>query len=550
MNNLITVSGNTTALTGSTEQKLPETLNRNMFHGYQRKHTGNTGTQNTKPKKRVLPQAELTIKPLRTFFQELGEIQEPRNYFGELIPQGELTILFGRSNVGKSFLAYQIGEAIASGRNVFSLVKNDNSDNNQTTGYNLNNECQPEKILYADFEGTPKKICRRYSYYEFHENFICAFAKKHCVQNPLDFIDIIEEAVKKENIKVVIIDNISAISTDTETTANAIILMNRIKDLQESNELTLILMAHTPKIQDAKPIYWTDLAGSSKLFGLTENVIAINTAEFNRSIRYIKQFKTRYDEKNFEAENVIAMNFGSNNNGFKGFEFLAFESEDELLRIVERGTINNEKEQIINLTNLGISPKDIAIKLKDEYAPNTDIAIYRTTVRQIIHLLRKEGKLPPYEPKPQPEPDKIQEFLERNKEYLNENPEPQDKNCDDKNSENQLKNTEKTVKNTQKTVKNEQKTCKNDTNSNTELEPENNITLKPKQMPLIHKTRIIGTTELRRTPLSEHIKPIQRDTNGSILDSEFASPEALQEILADMKKYGNVNDSSNLLNPE
>ena len=73
-----------------------------------------------------------------------------------------------------------------------------------------------------------------------------------------------------------IIDNISAISTDNEKSGQAVKLMSRIKDMQRRNKLTILLMAHTPKIVEGEPIIGNNLAGSANLYNLADSVLAIN----------------------------------------------------------------------------------------------------------------------------------------------------------------------------------------------------------------------------------------------------------------------------------
>ena len=61
--------------------------------------------------------------PIVNAFEEIQDtINNQKNIFGDLLTEGDLTILFGRSNVGKSFLSYQIGEAVARGKNVFDVM--------------------------------------------------------------------------------------------------------------------------------------------------------------------------------------------------------------------------------------------------------------------------------------------------------------------------------------------------------------------------------------------------------------------------------------------
>ena len=80
----------------------------------------------------------------------------------------------------------------------------------------------------------------------------------------------------------------SAISQDNEKSGNAAKLMNKVKDLQRRNKLTVLLMAHTPKIVQGEAIIGNNLAGSSNLYNLADSVMAINMTTMSDNIRYIK----------------------------------------------------------------------------------------------------------------------------------------------------------------------------------------------------------------------------------------------------------------------
>ena len=277
--------------------------------------------------------------PINKAFVEIQDtINNQKNIFGDLLTEGDLTILFGRSNVGKSFLSYQIAEAIARGKNILNVMDIAELVNHGETPYfNLNNETPPQRVFYVDFEATIEKDYIRYSTkdpkttskakpYQFSENFITAFPDRLTVVDNLLFIDSIELEVIKSEAKVVIIDNLSAISQDNEKSGAAVKLMNKIKDLQRRNKLTVLLMAHTPKIVQGEAIIWTNLAGSSNLYNLADSVMAINTTTMDDSVRYIKQLKSRYNEIQYHKDNVVAIKFSTRPDGLKGFEFLNYEA--------------------------------------------------------------------------------------------------------------------------------------------------------------------------------------------------------------------------------
>lgn len=381
--------------------------------------TNNTGStvnfQYAKPKvnkssgrKKEVELPTFKTMPIINAFDEIKDtINNQKNIFGDLLTEGDLTILFGRSNVGKSFLSYQIAEAVAQGKNVLNVMDEIELKNHGETPYfNLNNETSAQKVLYVDFEATIEKDFIRYSSrdlknsdsktmpYQFSPYFITAFPERLSVMDSLLFIDSIELEVIKSGAKVLIIDNMSAISQDNEKSGNATKLMNKIKDLQRRNKLTVLLMAHTPKILQGEAIIANNLAGSSNLYNLADSVMAINISTMSDDIRYIKQLKSRYNEIQFHQDNVVAIQFNSRPDGLKGFSFLNYEPEEELIKHVDKSTKADEDREIIDLIkHFGFTAAQIAEELKPKYAADVEMSTYKERIKKRIQRLRAKGRI-------------------------------------------------------------------------------------------------------------------------------------------------------------
>lgn len=274
----------------------------------------------------------------------------------------------------------------------------------ETRYSNLNNETQAQKILYVDFESTVERDFLRYSVkdntqsdtkpYEFSQNFITSFPERLTVQDNLLFIDAIEQEVIKQGVRVVIIDNLSAISQDNEKSGQAAKLMNKIKDMQRRQKLTLLLMAHTPKIVPGEPIISNNLAGSSNLYNLADAVFAVNTSTMSDDLRYIKQLKARYNEIKYHSDNVIVIKFTTRPDGMKGFEFVSYESEEELIKPQDKTKKQDEEREIITLIKiLGYSIKQVADELKPKYAPDVADNTFYERIKKRAQRLKASGKL-------------------------------------------------------------------------------------------------------------------------------------------------------------
>lgn len=163
----------------------------------------------------------------------------PQMLFAELWHEGELCILFADTNVGKSILAVQIGDAISKGRNdsVFKVT------------------APAQKVLYFDFELSPKQFQKRYSQdyklsYSFADNFIRIEinADYHDSTNfEAVLLNAIEQAIIEQDAKVLIVDNITYLKTQSaETAKEALPLMNMLNRLKKQYGLSILALAHTP----------------------------------------------------------------------------------------------------------------------------------------------------------------------------------------------------------------------------------------------------------------------------------------------------------------
>ena len=91
--------------------------------------------------------AAIEIKSANLWMREARQKPVPKMLFGELWLEGELAVLFGDTGVGKSILATAIAESIARSHPVGPFEF--------TT--------KPQKVLYIDFDLSPKQFEMRYS---------------------------------------------------------------------------------------------------------------------------------------------------------------------------------------------------------------------------------------------------------------------------------------------------------------------------------------------------------------------------------------------------
>ncbi len=266
----------------------------------------------------------------------------PKELFGKLWFENELCILFADTNLGKSILAVQIGNSISQGKPI--------------EGFSFN--ALKQKVLYFDFELSDKQFENRYSkdfkdHYNFDDDFIRIEINPNAEYNEnTNFETYLNESLEKcivdTNAKILIIDNITYLKNETEKSKNALPLMKHLKALKSQYELSILVLAHTPKRDLSKPITRNDLAGSKMLMNFADSSLAIGESNKDKQLRYIKQIKARSTEIMYDANHVAICQIHKHHN-FLQFEFLDVGIEQEHLKII---TKKNTQENILEAKEL------------------------------------------------------------------------------------------------------------------------------------------------------------------------------------------------------
>jgi hypothetical protein len=233
-------------------------------------------------------------------WMELGEREAPpKMLFGEFWHEGEFSILFADTNVGKSVLAVQIGNSIARGQAIAPFAMN----------------AEAAKVLYIDFELSTKQFYHRYTHAGDDHNFPFAFLRAEFrPENALngnysnyddDIIAGIEYKIKLVNATVLIIDNISCLRGGTENASVAHSLIKSLKTLKTNYNLSILVLAHTPKRRNpGVPISNDDMHGSKLLINLADSAFSVGTSAADPNLRYLKQIKQRSTAQVYGEDNV------------------------------------------------------------------------------------------------------------------------------------------------------------------------------------------------------------------------------------------------------
>ena len=265
-----------------------------------------------------------------------------KRLFGEFWSTNQICILFGDTGLGKSILTVQLSDKISKGEELFGLK----------------NENPPLKVLVYDFELTDKQFEKRYTNntgeFGFNDNLLFKqfdqteyLAKKqtdkHLTFDQWLFSDI-ENDLKSTNAKVLVIDNITYLNSQSTQDADiASKIMMRLKSLKNNLDISVLVIAHTPKIPKNEPIEKNHLAGSKQLSNFADSIFCIANSGLGYDWCYLKQIKARDGIEIFNEDNVIAI-IKSQKDAMLQFTFEDFTPEQNHFITDNEKRIKNLKE--------------------------------------------------------------------------------------------------------------------------------------------------------------------------------------------------------------
>lgn len=112
--------------------------------------------------------------------------------------------------------------------------------------------------------------------------------------------------------------------------------------------MAILVLAHTPKRDETRPITLNDLAGSKYLANFADSIFALGKSSKDSGLRYIKQLKTRATALHYGSENVIVCSLDKIDN-FLRYEFVEYADEREHLKQMISREASDLDNQIIAL---------------------------------------------------------------------------------------------------------------------------------------------------------------------------------------------------------
>ncbi len=250
--------------------------------------------------------------------------------FSMVWQSNELHLLFADTGIGKSIFAVAISVALCKGEEFLGLT----------------NQTENQIVLFYDFELSDRQFRKRYSNDlgledPLHPNLFIdtldfATISEMSSGNDDKFNDVVFDKIsfdiesKKANI--VVLDNITFLSSQTtQDTQAAMKVMRRLSEMKLKYDISILVLAHTPKRNPFSPFTINDLAGSKHLSNFSDSISAIGISSYDRNVRYIKQIKpSRSGELLYDKDNVIVCQVVKPDT-FLTFEFVEFGNEMDYL---------------------------------------------------------------------------------------------------------------------------------------------------------------------------------------------------------------------------
>lgn len=287
-------------------------------------------------------------------------LPEVKRLFSVIWQSNELHLMFADTGIGKSILAVALADALSKGE---SLLFQDNDHD-------------PLNVLYYDFELSDRQFRNRYSDeqgddYHFSSRFyidtidFAALLLKHPGRSMNDLLfRKIRHDLTAHPFQVLIIDNLTYLSTlNTQDTQVALEVMRKLTELKNEFELSILVLAHTPKRSMSNPITINDLAGSKHLSNFADSVSAIGKSVQGKSVRYIKQVKpSRSSEILYDADNVICCEIEKPGTMLT-FHHLGYSPEYEHLNHESAAGKEDLKNRACELKGQRMTVRDIANQL-------------------------------------------------------------------------------------------------------------------------------------------------------------------------------------------
>ena len=266
--------------------------------------------------------------------KEAAQRPMPLKLAGDLWSEGELVLLFAESGVGKTAFATQIANDIAGSQSTTGLTVE--TEAQRVLDYDMELSDIQQLQRYADIERNGDGRRHFTNLYDFNPNFerVEIDPNARVFDTFTNWEKILTEEIENETVesksKVIILDNLTALTHEADKAKGALPLMHRLNEMKKAHGLSIMVLCHTPKRDESRPLSLNDLAGSRILANLADSVVGIGKSVIDQRIRYVKQFKVRSGEMVYSADHVGVFQFEKTDNHL-GFTLIGHSKESSHL---------------------------------------------------------------------------------------------------------------------------------------------------------------------------------------------------------------------------
>ncbi len=196
-----------------------------------------------------------------------------RMLFDECWGEGELVMFIGESGVGKTIFSLQLGDAIARGRPI--------------EGFRMT--ALRQKTLYVDLKHSDMQIRARYASArgrKFSENLYCESPPV-----PADLVTWLHATIKAHGYRVVIVDDIFALSRTYTGTRETLTAMRELRRLTRELSISMLVLAGSRK-PPKQIVSEADLMSNRILCDAADSIFALGHHPHKPGHRYLIQTRS------------------------------------------------------------------------------------------------------------------------------------------------------------------------------------------------------------------------------------------------------------------
>jgi RecA-family ATPase len=297
--------------------------------------------------------------------------KQPRKIVGAFLYEDTTTLMFSRTNYGKSILVFQFAYAAATGSQFDPCAA-------------LCNECEPMKVLVVDLELNTQVLWSRHgailsdinpylkNLYYLHEKP----DKRMAIG--FELLDKIEQAAIEHEAKLVIIDNISKLLPDAlkpDTATFVIAMLNRIRI---NTGASILVIGHTTKGNPRVCIQPTDYYGSAMLQNFFNELSFLDMTKDGNF--FLCHSKTKHKEC---FNQTVPVFFRGEHHRFGvGFTFCNLQNIADIQLPIMLAPARSGRSR-----NLSEYKKEVAILLANGISKSTIAGLCNVTPASITYLL-------------------------------------------------------------------------------------------------------------------------------------------------------------------